>query len=125
MECPWSARAKSPMRGRRWLGPSGYAPAGTRMLSRLTAYTEALEAAEDAAVKAPAALALLKKYGKARTVKTEARTRLHTIGKLGPAALAVAEALRDVDTAVRYTHRRAPMQARRYFYYASQPSPAA
>ena len=84
-------------------------------LTRLTAYTEALEAGPDATVKAqaPAARALLKKYDKARAAKTEARTSLQdTIGKLGPAALAVAEALWDVDTAARYTHRRALQQAR-------------
>ncbi|MGY3088616.1 hypothetical protein ACVWYF_001649 [Hymenobacter sp. UYAg731] len=94
-------------------------------LTRLTAYTEALEAAADATVKAqaPAARALLKKYDKARAAKTTARTSLQdTIGKLGPAALAVAEALWDVDTAARYTHRRAPMQARSYFDYASLPN---
>jgi hypothetical protein len=45
-----------------------------------------------------------------------------TIGELGPAAVAVAEALWDVDTAARYVHRRAPMQARQYFDYASLPN---
>lgn len=96
-------------------------------LTRLTAYTEALEAAPEAALKTQgaAARALLKKYDKARAAKTQARTSLQdTIGKLGPAALAVAEALWDVDTAARYAHRRAPQQARRYFDYASLPNRA-
>jgi hypothetical protein len=95
--------------------------------TRLTAYTEALEAAPDAALKTQgdSARGLLKKYEKARAAKTQARTSLQdTIGKLGPAALAVAEALWDVDTAARYTHRCAPLQARRYFDYASLPSRA-
>jgi hypothetical protein len=96
-------------------------------LTRLTAYTEALEKAPDATLlaQAPTARALLTQYEQARATKTKARTALQrTIGKLGPAAVAVAEALWEVDTAARYTHRRTPMQARRYFDYASLPSRA-
>lgn len=73
----------------------------------------------------PAARVLLKKYDKARTIKTKARTDLQqTTGKPGPAAPALAEALWDVDTVTRYVYRRAPLQARRYFDYASLPSRA-
>ncbi|MFD2719417.1 hypothetical protein ACFST9_11875 [Hymenobacter monticola] len=96
-------------------------------LTRFTAYTEALEASPDAAVKAQgaAARALLKKYEKASTTKTQARTELQdTINDLGPAAAAVAETLWDVHTAACYAHRRAPLQARKYFDYAGLPSRA-
>ena len=96
-------------------------------LTRLTAYTEALETSPDDAVKAQGtpARALLKKYEKATTTKTKARTDLQdTIGDLGPTALAVAEALYDVHTAACYVHRRTPRQARKYFDYASLPSRA-
>jgi hypothetical protein len=94
-------------------------------LTRLTAYTKALETAEDATVKALGAPAriLLKKYETASTTKTKSRTNLlETIENLGPAAKALAEALWDVDTAARYVHRREPMQARRYFNFASLPN---
>jgi len=94
-------------------------------LTRLTAYTEALETAADAAVKAQGApaRALLGKYAKASTAKTKTRTGLlETIKELGPTAEAVVEALWDVDTAARYAHRRAPMQARRYFDFAGLPT---
>lgn len=93
-------------------------------LSRLTTYTEALEASPAKAVRdqAAPARALLTAYAQASTTKTKARTGLQAaIGELGPAAVAVAEALWDVDTAARYAHRRAPMQARQYFNYASLP----
>ena len=96
-------------------------------LTRLMAYTKALENAADATVLAQGApaRALLKKYAKASTTKTGARTDLQqTIGKLGPAATAVAEALWDTHTAACYTHRRAPRQARQYFDYASLPNRA-
>ena len=93
-------------------------------LTRLTAYTEALEASPDGAVKtqgAPAR-ALLKKYVQASTTKTQARTALQdTIQDLGPAAVVLAEALWDAHTAACYVHRRAPQLARKYFDYASLP----
>jgi hypothetical protein len=94
-------------------------------LTRLTAYTQALEAAEPAAVKAcgTRARVLLGEYEQARTAKTRARTALQdTIANLGPEAIAVAEALWDIDTAARYAHRREPMQARKYFDYAGLPT---
>ncbi|MFD2718890.1 hypothetical protein ACFST9_09195 [Hymenobacter monticola] len=94
-------------------------------LTRLTAYTEALEASPDAAVKAQGtpARALLKKYEKASTAKTQARTALQgTLDELGPAAVAVAEALWDVHLAALYAHRRQPLTARKYFDYASLPN---
>lgn len=94
-------------------------------LTRLTAYTEALEAAPDKAVRdqAAPARALLTAYEQASTTKTKARTSLQgAIGELGPAAVAVAEALWDVDTAARYAHRRTPAKARQYFNYASLPN---
>ena len=94
-------------------------------LTRLTAYTEALETAPDAAVKAQGApaRALLVKYAKASTAKTKTRTSLlDAIKDLGPAAVALAEALWDVHTAALYAHRRAPMQARRYFDFAGLPT---
>lgn len=94
-------------------------------LTRLTAYTEALEAAADATVKArgAAARSLLKKYETASITKTQSRsTLLDTISDLGPAATAVVEALWDVHTAACYAHRRDPQQARRYFDYASLPN---
>ncbi|MDQ2794414.1 MAG: hypothetical protein M3Y12_10475 [Bacteroidota bacterium] len=93
--------------------------------TRLTAYTKALQESADDAVKAqgPAAGTLLKQYLTAITTKTKARTDLQeTLADLGPGALAVAEALWDVHTAACYVHRRAPMQARRYFDYASLPN---
>ncbi|MBF9224348.1 hypothetical protein [Hymenobacter ruricola] len=94
-------------------------------LTRLTAYVEALEASTEAPVQAQgkAARALLKAYQKASSTKTQARTALQdTIGDLGPAAVALAEALWDVHTAACYVHRRAPRQARKYFDYASLPN---
>lgn len=94
-------------------------------LTRLTAYTQALEASPDKTVKAQAApaRALLTAYTAASTSKTKARTDLQgAIGELGPAALAVAAALWDVHTAALYAHRRAPQQARQYFDYASLPN---
>jgi hypothetical protein len=97
----------------------------TARLTRLTAYTEALEAAADKTVQAKGAPArtLLKAYVKASTTKTKSRTTLlQTIENLGPAATAVAEALWDVHTAACYAHRRDPQQARRYFDYASLPN---
>ncbi len=96
-------------------------------LTRLTAYTKALETTTDKTVQAQGApaRALLTKYEKASTTKTKARTDLQEgIGDLGPAALAVAEALWDVDTAARYVHRRTPLKARQYFDYASLPNRA-
>ncbi|MGY3088135.1 hypothetical protein ACVWYF_001168 [Hymenobacter sp. UYAg731] len=94
-------------------------------LTRLTAYTEALEKAEDQAVQAQASPArtLLTVYAQASTTKTKARTNLQqTITDLGPAARAVAEALYDVHTAACYAHRRQPQQARQYFDFASLPN---
>ena len=94
-------------------------------LTRLTAYTEALEAAPDKAVRdqAAPARALLTAYTAATSTKTKARTELQgAISELGPAAVAVAEALWDVDTAARYAHRRTPAKARQYFNYASLPN---
>ena len=94
-------------------------------LTRLTAYTQALEASPDATVKAQGApaRALLKKYETASTTKTKVRTDLQqAIGDLGPAAVAVAETLFDVHTAACYAHRRAPKGARVYFDYASLPN---
>ena len=65
----------------------------------------------------------MKLYTKAATTKTRTRTDLQeTLADLGPGAKAVAEALYDVHTAACYVHRRAPMQARRYFDYASLPN---
>ena len=96
-------------------------------LTRLTAYTEALEAAPDAAVQAQgsAARTLLKRYVQAAEKKTTARTALQdSIADLGPAAVAVAEALWDVHTAALYAHRRQPLTARKYFDYARLPSRA-
>ena len=96
-------------------------------LTRLTAYTEALETAADAAVKAQGApaRALLVKYAKASTAKTKTRTGLlETIKELGPTAETLAEALWDVHAAAVYAHRRAPLQARRYFDYAGLPTRA-
>jgi hypothetical protein len=96
-------------------------------LTRLTAYTEALEASPDAAVKAQGApaRALLLQYTAASTTKTKARTDLQdTIDDLGPAAVAVAEALWDVHTAALYVHRRQPAQARKYFDYPRLPGRA-
>jgi len=94
-------------------------------LTRFTAYANALDESPDAAVKAQGApaRALLRKYEKASTTKTQIRTELQdTINDLGPAAAAVAEALWDVHTAACYVHRRAPLQARKYFDYAGLPS---
>jgi hypothetical protein len=94
-------------------------------LTRLTAYTEALEASEEGNIKAQGVPArkLLKLYEKASTTKTKARTALQeTIGKMGPAGVALAEALWDAHTAACYAHRRAPKDARRYFDYASLPN---
>ncbi|WP_210516896.1 hypothetical protein [Hymenobacter terricola] len=96
-------------------------------LTRLTAYTQALETSPDETVRAQGApaRALLKKYEKASTTKTTARTALQqTIGDLGPSAVAVVEALWDVHTAACYVHRREPMRARQYFDFASLPSRA-
>lgn len=93
-------------------------------LTRLTAYTEALEASEAAALKTQGAPArtLLANYVAATTTKIKARTDLQdTIDDLGPAAIVVAEALWDVHTAACYVHRRAPRQARKYFDYAGLP----
>lgn len=94
-------------------------------LTRLTAYTEALEATTDKTVLAQAgpARALLTAYAKAGTTKTKARTDLQqTIVDLGPAAQALAEALYDVHTAACFAHRRQPRQARQYFDFASLPN---
>lgn len=93
--------------------------------TRLAAYVKALQESADDTVKAQAAAAalLLKKYAKAATTKTKSRTDLNqTISDLGPGERAVAEALWDVHTAACYVHRREPMQARRYFDYASLPN---
>lgn len=106
------------------LGGLTQAPMKTR-LTRLTAYTQALEGARDKTVQAQAAPArvLLETYTTASTTKTKARTSLQqTIGELGPAALAVAEALWDVNTAALYVHRRAPLHARQYFDFARLPN---
>lgn len=95
--------------------------------TRLAAYVKALQTAPDDTVKAqgPAAALLLKAYTEAAATKTKARTDLReTITNLGPGATAVAEALWDVHTAASYAHRRDPMQARRYFDYASLPGRA-
>jgi hypothetical protein len=94
-------------------------------LTRFRAYAKALDLSPDNAVKAQAApaRALLTKYEKASTAKTQTRAELQgTINDLGPAAVAVAEALWDVHTAACYAHRRAPLQARKYFDYAGLPS---
>ena len=93
--------------------------------TRLAAYVKALQESTDPTVQAQAApaAALLKKYTKAATTKTQGRTDLRqTITELGPGALAVVEALYDVHTAACYVHRRAPRDARRYFDYASLPN---
>jgi hypothetical protein len=93
-------------------------------LTRLTAYTQALEASPEKALKAQgtAARALLTQYAQASAAKTQARTAVQqTIADLGPAAHALAEALYDVHTAAVYAHRRDPAQARQYFDYASLP----
>jgi hypothetical protein len=106
------------------LGGLTQAPVKYR-LARLTAYTQALEAAQDKAVheQATPARALLTAYEQAGTTKTQARTGLlAAIGELGPAAVAVAEALWDVHTAAVFAHRRAPIKARQYFDYASLPN---
>lgn len=110
------------------LGGLTQARVGKR-LARLTAYTQAVEAAAGAAA-LPAALgpqarALLTAY--AATADTKATGRAHlqdTIAGLGPDAVALAEALWDVHTAALFAHRRAPLQARKYFDYASLPSRA-
>ncbi len=94
-------------------------------LTRLTAYTEALEKTTDKTVAAQGApaRALLKAYVQALTIKTKARTDLQqTISELGPAALVLAEALYDVHTAACYAHRRQPLLARQYFDYAGLPN---
>jgi hypothetical protein len=93
--------------------------------TRLAAYTKALEASAAPAVKALAApaRALLTQYTSASTTKTQTRTALQqAIGDIGPAALALAEALWDVHTAALYAHRRQPVQARQYFDYAHLPN---
>ena len=95
--------------------------------TRLTAYTLALEKSADKTVQAQGAPArgLLTAYTKVAATKTKTRTDLQeTISDLGPAALAVVEALWDVHTAAAYVHRRAPLDARRYFDYASLPGRA-
>ncbi|GAB3587387.1 hypothetical protein [Hymenobacter daeguensis] len=105
------------------LGGLTQAPVKQR-LTRLTAYTEALEAAADKALKAlgTQARALLTQYAAASATKTQARAAVQqTIADLGPAAHALAEALWDVHSAAVYVHRRAPEQARQYFDYASLP----
>ena len=94
-------------------------------LTRLTAYTQALESAPDKTVKAQGApaRALLAAYTLASTAKTKSRTAVQdTIADLGPLARTVAEALWDVHTAAVYVHRRRPMDARKYFDYASLPN---
>ena len=96
-----------------------------KRLTRLTAYTEALEASADKTVKAQGApaRALLVAYKAASKVKTLVRTDLkQTIQELGPTAEAVADALWEAHTAAVYVHRAAPLEARRYFDYASLPT---
>ena len=98
-------------------------------LPRLTAYTEALEAAvaaphDPGASALPPALgaqarALLTAYTAASEAKTLGRTSLlGTIADLAPDARVLAEALWDVHTAALFVHRRDPVQARRYFDYS-------
>lgn len=97
----------------------------TLRLTRLTAYTEALEKSPEPSVlaKGPAARALLTAYAAAASTKTTARATLQdTISTLGPAATTLAEAFWNVHTAALYVHRQNPMQARRYFDYASLPN---
>ena len=94
-------------------------------LTRLTAYTQALEASSDKTIQAQGApaRALLAAYEAASTAKTLVRTDLQqTIQELGPAAEVVADALWGVHTAAVYAHRFASLEARRYFNYASLPS---
>lgn len=111
------------------------APKGKR-LTRLTAYTEALEAAfKPPAKPAPAAPALLPvalgeqarllliNYAAAAATKTKGRTALADIlAAQGPDFEALAEALWNVHTAALFVHRAAPAQARKYFDYAHLPS---
>jgi hypothetical protein len=110
------------------------APKGKR-LARLTAYTEALEAApkppKTPAPEGPAFLpvalgpkarTLLTAYEAAASSKTKSRTTLtDSITAQGPDFDALAEALWDVHTAALFVHRRAPKMARKYFDYASLP----
>lgn len=107
----------------------------SKRLSRLTAYTEALEAAPkppakpDPAAKGllPVALgeqarALLAAYETAATKKTKSQTALaETIAAQGPDFDAVAVALWNVHTAALFVHRAAPAQARKYFDFAHLP----
>jgi hypothetical protein len=108
-----------------------------KRLDRLTAYTEALEAAPTApadkpnapgflpAALAPQARALLKAYTTAASTKTKSRTTLaDTLAAQGTDFDELAEALWDVHTAALFVHRRTPRQARKYFDYASLPSGA-
>lgn len=117
------------------LGGLTQAPKPKR-LSRLTAYTQALEAAPPPAQAAAGsalpptlgaqARALLVAYAAADAVRTSGRTTLQdTIASLGPDAVALAEALWDVHTAALFVHRRDPQQARKYFDYASLPGRSA
>ncbi len=107
-------------------------------LTRLTTYTEALEATPalplqpipagapaGTVAKTPgqAARALLTIYSTAAKIKVTGRTLLKdAIADLTPAGLALCEALWDVHCAALYTHRRTPMQARKYFDFAHLPT---
>jgi len=108
----------------------------TKRLTRLTVYTEALEAAPkppakpDPAAKAllPVALAaqartLLTAYETATVKKTKSQTALtDTIAAQGPDFNALALALWHVHTAALFAHRDAPDQARKYFDFAGLPN---
>ena len=110
----------------------------SKRLNRLTAYTEALEAAPkppakpDPAAKAllPVALgeqarALLTAYETVAGKKTKSRTQLaETIAAQGPDFDALAVALWNVHTAALFVHRAAPAQARKYFDFARLPGRA-
>lgn len=107
-------------------------------LTRLTAYTQALEqynddlpdvppppgapASEKAKRPGPAARALLVAYINASTKKTGSRTALRNEREdVTPAGTILAECLWDVHCAALYHHRRRPAEARKYFDYPGLP----
>ena len=89
-------------------------------LSRLTAYTEALEARKGKITDAPgkAARALLDDYEEVADTKQGAEKAVaDTIAALGPDAEALCRALWEVHTLALYTFRAAPAQAAAFFDY--------
>lgn len=95
-----------------------------KRLTRYTAYTEALEQHEEAAVRAVGAQAraLLNAYETAAASKKQSSKKLQdTITALSPGFEALAAALWDVHCAALYVHRKEPALARNYFAYDTLP----